>query len=260
LAIIILFFVQSKRASKLNLKLLYFIIYTLLFMFDNITCVHISGTSGVGKTTLGKKIKELCPNITICETDQFFNNRIRTRLSSIITLKDKIHHWKTIIETHITSVVQEVLQRQGGLSNLQNLQNLQKQGQGVLQNIKPNNSTKSNKVLVFVGLLNNSSPDYSYYDIEKFLKAKFGLSLQKWYYNCSVKEFIKRYYYREVVEGLLNNDKMIAEIISRDWIVKSSVDLLNNYEEDKAYHISNKYKELSESQILNLVKSLIKQT
>jgi adenylate kinase family enzyme len=58
--------------------------------------IHISGSPGTGKTTLGIKLKSLFPKYKIVETDGFITDNNRKKRNSIKDSKSKIKFIKSI--------------------------------------------------------------------------------------------------------------------------------------------------------------------
>ncbi len=177
--------------------------------------VHISGTSGSGKTTLGQKLKAANKNIVHVDTDEFIQHGTpEARLLLKLEKQPKKYkaEWKRILGEKVS----------------------------FYRNKYPN------KLLVFTGLLNNWGLDDEPYEIE--------IPCDKYFLNVPLPEILKRYYLR-----ICETEKKVSKAQS-DWYwnclakgkchVRSSEQIMKNYDYDIKWHKSHGYKILSADAIM----------
>ena len=173
--------------------------------------VHISGTPGSGKSTLGIKLQKMFPKFKIVETDKFVSKADRRERDKYKYLKD----------------------RRKFISN-------------IYQN-KFNYYDKKNKNIIYVGILNSSMQGVLY------KKQNFDYKI---FLNISDIELIKRYYTREVKDGILSSDRNIKNAIDGKWYILSSTEVLSWHKASIIDHKNLGYKMMTEKQIINLIKKL----
>ena len=173
--------------------------------------VHISGSPGSGKSTLGYKLSKLFPKFKIIETDRFVTNKDRIKRDKHKLLKD----------------------RRKFISN-------------IYQN-KFNYYNKKYKNIIYVGILNSSMQGALY------KKQKFDYKI---FLNVSNLELFKRYYGREVVNGILTSDKYIRKSIKGEWYILSSTEVLEWHKKEIGQHKKLGYVLMTEKQIINLIKKI----
>ena len=121
--------------------------------------IHISGTPGSGKTTLGEELQKIYGNkIIVYDTDEFIQHHNKEgkkliELEKTLSIEEYKKIWKEILHNKIEEFI-----------------------------IK-----NKDKIIVFTGILDNFSPDGTIYEIEA--DHKFML-------DVPVNEILKRYYTR----------------------------------------------------------------
>ena len=173
--------------------------------------IHLSGSPGTGKTTLGKKLKKLFPYYMIVETDSFVTSKDRRERDKIKTVKNKI---KFIFDIYKK---------------------------------KFNYYNKKYKNIIYIGILNSSVPN------GKLYKTKFDYNI---FYNIKLTELIKRYYTREVKNGILTKNKYLKMVADGSWDILSGNKLVTLHKEDINEHEKMGYKLMTEDKIINFISKL----
>lgn len=104
------------------------------------------------------------------------------------------------------------------------------------------------KFIIFVGDLNNYSPDGSRYIIKQ---SKLNI-----FYDVKLPTLLKRYYNREVCDGLLKDKVYMDDIINGEFSIPSTKKFISEYKKDIKWHEKYKYDFLNEKQILNLIDNI----
>jgi len=174
--------------------------------------IHISGTPGSGKSTLGIKLQKMFPNFKVVETDKFVTNANREERNKYKNMKDK------------KKIIFDIYKK------------------------KFNYYEKKYKNIIYVGILDSSVPDGSLY-INKDFDHKIFL-------NISDIELFKRYYTREVKNGILSSDKYIKDAIDGKWYILSSKEVLSWHKKHIVEHKKLGYKLMTEKQIILFLSKL----
>jgi len=177
--------------------------------------IHISGTPGTGKTTLGKKLKDLT-SFQIIETDSFTSRAAREETEKMLKAGKN--------EEDITKYI------------------FQKYRDKFFEY-----NSKFSKI-IYIGLLNSNVPKG-----KLFKDQPFDVKI---YYDPGLKEVIRRYYNREVKEGILTDEIYLDEVVSEKAEIRSSKQIRANYEKHKEEHRAMNYQIMNESQIVEYIKKL----
>jgi len=108
-----------------------------------------------------------------------------------------------------------------------------------------------NKNILFVGDLNNGSPDGTRYTLP--LKNVVNI-----FYTVEIKTLIKRYYKRDVCEGLIKDDEFLNSVIEGHYNVPSTKEFIRMIKQDIEWHKKRDYAFMDEKQILILLKDASK--
>jgi len=145
--------------------------------------IHISGTPGSGKSTLGIKLQKMFPKFKIVETDKFVSRANRKKRNKYKYMKDK--------KKFIFDIYKK----------------------------KFNYYDKKYKNIIYVGILDSSVPDGSLYinkefDYKIFLNVS-DIELIKRYYTREVKEALlsNDKYIKEVIKGewyILSSEEVLS--------------------------------------------------
>jgi len=172
--------------------------------------IHITGSAGSGKTTLGKKLIKLFPKYKIIETDGFITSKDRIKRDKLKTTKEQVNFIFNIY------------------------------------NNKFNYYNKKYKNIIYIGLLDSSVPNGKIFN-----KVTFDYKL---YLRITLSEFIKRYYTREVKNGILTDKKYINMVVKKKWYVLSSDELITQYNNDIKNYKKLKYKLMTDKEIIKFIK------
>jgi len=185
--------------------------------------IHISGFPGSGKTTLGEKLQKLYKNIIVYETDSFIQRYTKEGKQLLKIKKDILNNkktnkdyrdlWKKTIKNKIDEFI----------------------------------SKYNNKIIVFVGSLDNWAPRNTIYNINANYKFVLDIPLN---------ELMKRFYLRiskEESENYWNNlSKGMFSIIGSENMIGE----LKKYNE---WHKKHNYIFLDDKDIINKIKYIFLQ-
>jgi shikimate kinase len=104
---------------------------------------------------------------------------------------------------------------------------------------------KKYKNIIFIGLLDSSVPNGKIFN-----KVKFNHRL---YLKISLNEFIKRYYTREVKNGILTQKKHINMVINKKWYIPSSDEVIKSYNSDIKTYKKLKYNFMTDKEIIKFI-------
>ena len=185
--------------------------------------IHVSGFPGSGKTTLGEKIQQKFKNIIVYDTDGFIQHHTKEgkQLLELETNK-KFKEYKILWKNTMKNKINEFI------SNYQN------------------------KIILFVGSLDNFAPPNTIYNIKADYKFLLDIPLD---------ELMKRYYLRiYLMEQKLTKkqsedywnklSKGIYHINGSDNIIKDNIKY-------NKWHKDNNYIILNDRQIINKIKNII---
>lgn len=191
--------------------------------------IHISGFPGSGKTTLGNKIKKIFKNkVIVYDTDGFIqHNSIEGK--QLLKLEDNINNGTESAKKY-EKVWKDILAQK--ISNF------------ILQH--------PNKIIVFVGSLDNFGPPNTIFKINA--NYKFLL-------NVPLNELMKRYYLRIY----LNEKNASQNRSNRYWDglskgtyhISGSDEIIKNYKIYNTWHKKNNYTFFSDVEIINNLKKIV---
>lgn len=188
--------------------------------------VHISGTSGSGKTTLGHLIQKKYKNpksLVVCDTDNFIQHntkegKLLNKIAKTKNKKEYVKVWRKIIRDKIDKIIEE----------------------------------NSNKLIIFVGLLNNWAWDNTPYNLH--------IPCEKFFLDVPLSEIIKRYYLR-----ISQTEQEVSEkqskwywncVANAECHIRGSEQIIKNYNFDVEWHAKHGYKMMSDKKIIfNLSKA-----
>lgn len=182
--------------------------------------IHISGYPGSGKTTLGEKLEKMFKNIIVYDTDGFIqhHNNEGKKLLELKNIKEYKILWKNIMKNKINNFI----------------------------------SQYNNKIIVFVGSLDNFAPANTIYKIKADYKFVLDIPLE---------ELMKRYYLRIYLmehkstgKQSKNYWKKLSEGI---YNINGSTDLINDHKKYNIWHKKNNYIFLDDNQIINNIKEIV---
>jgi adenylate kinase family enzyme len=187
--------------------------------------IHISGSPGSGKTTLGEKINTLYGNkIIVYDTDDFIQHHNKAgqqllQLEKTATIEEYKQVWEHILDVKIKKFIDE----------------------------------HPNKIIIFTGILDNFSPDGTIYPLKADVNFMIDLPLH---------ELLKRYYFRICVDDkkrtrIKSNDywNKVAQKIYR---IDSSQDIIDSNQRYIKWHTENGYKFANSKEIIAEIKNIIK--
>lgn len=190
--------------------------------------IHISGFPGSGKTTLGEKLQKLYKNIIVYETDSFIQRYTKEGKQLLKIKKDILNNkktnkdyrdlWKKTIKNKIDEFI----------------------------------SKYNNKIIVFVGSLDNFAPPNTIHNINADYKFVLDVPLN---------ELMKRYYLRisqmdqkstkKESENYWNNlSKGIYHITSSD-------DMIRDHKKYNEWHKKHNYIFLNDNDIIDKINDII---
>ncbi len=200
-------------------------------MKNNNTIIHISGFPGSGKSTLGELIQKKFKNVIVHDTDEFIQHHTKEgkmllKLEKEIdnrekTLKDYKSLWKEIIKEKIDNFI----------------------------------SRYQDKIIVFVGSLDNFAPSNTIYNIEANYKFLLDIPLD---------ELLKRYYLRiyltEQKRTKQSSNSYWKKLSSNTYYIMSSEEIIKDYARYNLWHKKNNYIFMTDKQIINNIKKIITYT
>jgi len=189
---------------------------------DNII-IHISGFPGSGKTTLGEKIKKIFKNIIVYDTDGFIQHHTLEgkqllKLESNKKFKEYKILWKKTIKNKINSFI----------------------------------SKYKNKIIVFVGSLDNFAPSNTIYNIKADYKFCLDVSL-----NELMKRYYLRIYYMEQKSTKEQSENYWNNLSKEIYHINGSDNMIKDHEKYNKWHKDNNYIFLNDRQIINEIKNII---
>lgn len=169
--------------------------------------IHISGYPGSGKTTLGERLEKDFNDIIVYDTDGFIqhHNKAGKKLLALeknSTLNQYKKKWENTLRDAINKFVNQ----------------------------------HKNKIIVFVGSLDNFAPPDTIYRIHA--NYKFLL-------NTPLNEILKRYYTRICLQDSKSSEKEShnywKKVSNNVYRISSSESMVNNYDEYIKWHNDNGY-------------------
>lgn len=185
--------------------------------------IHISGFPGSGKTTLGEKLQKMFNNIIVYDTDEFIQPHTKEgkkllKLDNGKKSKEYKILWEKTIENKINILT----------------------------------SKYKNKIIVFVGSLDNFAPPNTIYNI----KADYKFIL-----NVPLNELLKRYYLRiYFMDQKITKEKSInywKKLSKGVYRIHGSEDIIKDYEEYNEWHKKNNYIFLTDYKIIDKINNII---
>lgn len=101
--------------------------------------------------------------------------------------------------------------------------------------------------IIYVGILNSSMVGALY------KKQHFDLKI---YLDVSESELIKRFYTREVVEGILTGARYLKMVVDKEWYIPSSAEILEDHRKSAAAHEKLGYALMTDKKIVRRIRSL----
>ena len=181
--------------------------------------IHISGFPGSGKTTLGDKIQQMFKNIIVYDTDEFIQHHTKEGKKLLELEKNKkIKEYKTLWKNTIQNKINEFI------------------------------SKYQNKIIVFVGSLDNFAPSNTIYNIKADYKFLLDIPLD---------ELMKRYYLRIYLEEqnrTKEKSKDYWKKISKGvYYINDTESIIKEHSEYNKWHKNNKYTFLNDQKIINKI-------
>ena len=189
--------------------------------------IHISGTPGSGKTTLGEELQKIYGDkIIVYDTDEFIqhHNKAGKKLLAIdksASIEEYMKIWKGILGREIDKFI----------------------------------TKNKNKIIVFTGILNNFSPDDTIYEIEA--DYKFML-------NVDIYILLKRYYMRlcndEKQRAKEDSQDYWNKVSTQVYNINSSKEMINSNQKDIKWHKEHGYLLKNDKEIINEIGKILKNT
>lgn len=188
--------------------------------------IHISGFPGSGKTTLGEKIQQIFKNIIVYDTDGFIQHHTKEgkqllKLEADKKFKEYKILWKNTIKNKISEFI----------------------------------SKYQNKIIVFVGSLDNFAPSNTIYNIKADYKFLLDIPLD---------ELMKRYYLRISLTEKNTTKKQSKNYWNKlskgIYHISGSDDIIKDNIYYNKWHKDNNYVFLDDTQIINEITKLISKT
>lgn len=192
--------------------------------------IHISGFPGSGKTTLGTVIKKMFGSkVIVYDTDNFIQHHTKEGKKLLLLEKQITNGNKTIHDYKI--LWKEIIKNK----------------------IEDFTLKYHKKIIIFVGSLDNFAPPNTIYNIDAEYKFLLDVPLD---------EVMKRYYLRIYLDNQSKSKTKSKEYwkkISEDiYHIASSDYIIKEYKKYNLWHKKNNYKFLSDIQIINQIKTIIK--
>ena len=193
--------------------------------------IHISGFSGSGKSTLGEKLQSIYGNkVVVYDTDEFIQHHTKEgkqllKIESEIekgtkTSKDHKILWKKTIKNKINEFVME----------------------------------HKNKIIIFVGSLDNFSFDGEIYKINADHKLVLDIKIE---------ELLKRYYFRIAQRDLkgdtnnYNSKNYWKNVANGNYNIYSSEYIIKECKKYNEWHKKNGYVFMSDEKIIKYIKKIL---
>lgn len=188
--------------------------------------IHISGSPGSGKTTLGEKIQEQYGDkVLVYDTDDFIqhHNHAGKKLLELNTasIDEYKKVWLHILQTEINNYIKK----------------------------------HKNKIIIFTGILDNFSPDGTIYE----LKSDYKFLL-----NTPLNVILERYYLRickdennRTIEDSIDYWNKLANGI---YNINSSNEIIVSYKRDIEWHKQHNYLSRTENEIMDLIGKIVNTT
>ena len=158
--------------------------------------IHISGFPGSGKTTLGKKLEKMFKNIIVYDTDGFIQHHTKEgkqllQLDKLKKWKEYKILWKNTIKNKINRFI----------------------------------SKYHNKIIVFVGSLDNFAPSNTIYNIKTNYKFVLDIPL-----NELMKRYYLRIYKKEQKSTDKESDNYWKQLSEGVYYINSSENIIKEYQ------------------------------
>jgi len=188
---------------------------------DNII-IHISGFPGSGKTTLGEKIKKIFKNIIVYDTDGFIQHHTLEgkkllKLDKEQKWKEYKSFWKETIKNKINEFI----------------------------------SKYQNKIIVFVGSLDNFAPPNTIYNIKADYKFILDIPL-----NELMKRYYLRIYYMEQKSTKEQSQNYWNNLSKGIYHISGSDDIIKDHEKYNKWHKNHDYVCLDDKKIINEISNI----
>lgn len=173
--------------------------------------VHISGESGTGKSTLGEELQKLfCNDVFVYDTDFLYNNTDLLTKCENTTREEYLIFYKETFQ----------------------------------KSIEKFNKDNSDKIIIYVGLLDHMS----IYNVYNEIKTKY-----KFYYTVDISILLQRFYSRLAY----TLHKYIKDVVDDKYPIPSSSEIIKRSIETKKIHINMGYEPLNREEIIEKLKTLI---
>lgn len=190
--------------------------------------VHISGFPGSGKTTLGEKLQKLYKNIIVYDTDNFIQHHTKEGKKLLKIEKDILNNkktdrdykdlWKKTIKNKIDEFISEY----------------------------------NNKIIVFVGSLDNFAPPNTIYNINANYKFVLDVPLN---------ELMKRYYLRisqmEQKSTKKQSENYWDNLSKGIYHITGSDNMIKEHKKYNEWHKKHNYIFLDDKDIINKINDII---
>ena len=191
--------------------------------------IHISGFPGSGKTTLGEKIQKLFNNkIIVYDTDNFIQHHTKEG-KQLLKIDKNIRDGKKLSKEY------KMLWKET-----------------IKNKIDDFISKYENKIIVFVGSLDNFAPPNTIYNINA--DYKFVL-------NVPLAELMKRYYLRIYLTEQKASKKSSLEywkkLSQNVYNITGSNDIIKQHEKYNLWHERNNYEFLTDKQIIDKLNKIL---
>ncbi len=185
--------------------------------------IHVSGTPGSGKTTLGKKFTAI-RGVEVIDTDDVISEK------ELFVLRD------TGSPEHLT------FQQRWMELLTQNL-----------KTVRDAAEKKGIKILIFVGILNQSSPESS--PDKDPMKMPFK-TVHKYFIDLPLPKLVRQFYLRYATE-LGDDEEWWTGVANQHYNIPGSVEYLQAQEKEKGWHVLQMYELASPSEIEKSIRLMI---